>query len=121
MGQRVAHQVCEGQGVEGAAQEDRDAASEEGVRKVSSGLLAPRHDEAELRMRHVLQQLRPRLCLLCILLEVCIRARHLNTASFLQIGAHRPDQPAGEHTIKLCRTSWIAVQSSEESTCHVAN
>lgn len=63
--------------MERRSQEDRDAAGEEGVREMSAGLLGARHDETELRARHVLQQIRPRLRVLRILLEVCVRARHL--------------------------------------------
>ena len=62
------------------SQEYRDAAGEEGVREVSAGLPAAGHDQAELRAHHVLQQLRPRLRALRILLEICIRACHLAKA-----------------------------------------
>ncbi len=77
--------MCEWQGVERPSQEDRDTAGEEGIREVSAGLLAAGHDQAELRARHVLQQLRPRLCALRVLLEVCIRACHLATACWTSV------------------------------------
>ena len=67
--------------MEGASQENRDAAGEEGVREVPTGLSAAGHDQAELRARHILQQLCPRLRVLRILLEINICACHLDTTS----------------------------------------
>ena len=86
----TAHQVREGQGVEGRPQEDRDAAGEEGVRQVPAGLRIAGHDEAELRLRHVLQQLRLRLRALRVLLEVLVRAGHLRIMTPLDAKGENP-------------------------------